>query len=107
MEDLAASAQALVPDGERLADLVDGDLVEGLEILLDAGPREAVTGIMQSAIQLLAEDEGKKAAENVTLDGLSPLMEDGPASHDTAGLRVDYLQSQEFHHRIEIPVVVQ
>src|SRR5665648_323731 len=69
LEDFTAGSEAFAADGERLALIFNRDLLQGLEILLDVGPFETVAGLLQPPIQLLPDDQGQKAAKNVTPDG--------------------------------------
>jgi hypothetical protein len=56
------------------------DLLQGLEILFDVGPFEALISFLQSAIQLLLNDQCQNTGEDLTPDGLIALMEDAPGS---------------------------
>jgi len=49
LENLPAGPEAFTPYGERLAPVFYSDLLEGLEVLLDVGPFETVTGFLQPA----------------------------------------------------------
>ena len=75
LEYFTAGSEAFTPYGERLVPVFYRNLLQGLEVLLDVGPFETVTSLLQSAIQFLPENQGKKTAEDVSSDGLIPLME--------------------------------
>jgi hypothetical protein len=95
LENLATGTEAFTPDGKRFAPVFNRDLLQGLEILLDVSPFETVTGLLQPAVQFLAEDQGQKTAKDMTPDGLIPLMEDGPGVQNRLHVPEDLLDLPE------------
>ena len=95
LEDLPTSAKAFAPYGERLASVFNLDLLQRLEISFDIGPLETVTGFLQPAIQLLPDDQCKKAAEDMTPDGFIQLMEDGAGIQNRLHVPEDLLYLPE------------
>jgi hypothetical protein len=56
--------------------LLDLGFAQALEILDDVGPFELVTGGEEAVLQLLAQDQGEKGAEDVAADGVVAFVED-------------------------------
>ena len=74
---LPAAAEALAADGKLFPVVVQGDLLKRIQILLDVGPLEGLAGLLQSAIQFLAENPCEKAAEDMPSNGFIDLVVDG------------------------------
>jgi len=53
LEHLAAGSLALGADGEPFAVFIEGNLLEGFEVLLDIRPLETVAGSIEAPVELL------------------------------------------------------
>ena len=95
LKDFAAGTEAFAPYGERFSLVFNRNLLEGLEVLLDVGPLETVTSLLQSAVQFLTENQGQETAEDVTPDGLISLMKDGPGIQNRLHVPEDLLHLPE------------
>ena len=60
-------------DSQSFAIVLDDDLLKSLEILFDVGPLETDTASFKFSLQLLPEDQGEKAAERLSTDGIVAL----------------------------------
>ena len=119
LEHFAAHTLAFAPDGEPSAVVLDGDLLQGREVLLDVSPLEVMTSLLEPVVELLDQHQGQKAAKHVTPDGLVPLVEDGPRIEDALHVPEDLLNlpellvleghlfGRESHIRPEHPLAVE
>ena len=59
---------------KRLPLSSNGDCLQCLEILLDVGPLEYMTGMVQAPFEFFSQDQGQKAAKHMAPDVLVALM---------------------------------
>jgi len=64
LKHLAAGSLALGADGEPLALLRNGNLLQGFEVLLDLRPLKAVASSLDTPIQFFLEDKSEKTNAN-------------------------------------------
>jgi len=81
----------LTSDGQRLATVFYRYFLQGLEILLNVEQLKTVAGFLQPAIQFLPNNHGQETAEDMTPDGLIPLMKDGPSIQNRLHVPEDML----------------
>src|SRR5271169_1552906 len=74
LKHLAADSLALGTDGELFAVFLNGNLLQGFEILFDVRPLEAVAVSLNPPVQFFFEDQSQKAAEHVAANRLIALM---------------------------------
>ena len=96
LKHLAAGSLALGADGEALAVFIEGDLLQGFEVLLDVRPLEVVARSFEAPVQLLFEDQREKAAKHMAADGLIALVKDRPGLDERLGVPKNVLHLPEF-----------
>ena len=85
LEDGAGGRRRRVAQQITFSVLLDLGFAQALEILDNVGPFEVVSGGEEAVLQLLAQDQGEKGAEDVAADGVVAVVEDRRvASNDFA-----------------------
>jgi hypothetical protein len=95
LEHLAAGSLALSADGKSFVVLFKGDLLEGLEVLLDVRPLETVAGGFDAPIEFRFEGECKETAEHMTTDRAIALMKHRAGLKKRLGISEDLLDQPE------------
>jgi hypothetical protein len=79
---------------EALGALLDGHLLDAVEVAQDVTPLEVGAG--EPLVELLAQHQGKEGAEQVAGDGCIGLVEDRPCVEDRLGGSKNLLDAPEF-----------
>ncbi len=76
LEDGAGGGRRRVAQQVTFSVLLDLSFAQAFEIVDDVGPFELVADGEEAILQLLAQDQGEKGAEDVTADGVVAFVED-------------------------------
>ena len=85
LADDTGTAGGLDTQHEALGALIDGDLLDPVEIANDVGPFRVGGCGVETFVELLAQDEGEEGAEQVADDGGIALVVDRPCLEDGLG----------------------
>ena len=85
LADDTGTAGGLDAQHEALGSLIDGDLLDPVEVAHDVCPFRLGAGGVETFVELLAQDEGEEGAEQVADDGGIALVVDRPCLEDGLG----------------------